>query len=1334
MKHFIALFIILLALNGFTQTPGASKWSANGKVKSMVNHGDTLMMAGEFSFLGIRTGGIARVNKQTGVMDSNFPTVSGFVKSIVKDGTGGYYIGGFFDRVNGEYRKNIAHINADYTLDSWAPIIDTMVNDIIVRQNTLLISGVFRKINGITHRYIAEIDKTTGDPTSFDLGITQTTNGLGFSRMLRFGSKIYVLTNELNIVINNLTHKGFIQLSTDSLKLFAPQSHFYEGTNGCRVTTVIPWKNSVIFCGEFVTSQSSRNIFRLDTLNIGLPYPIFAIDNSYQKLTSAAVINNSLYVSGIFNFPRPYAAKFNLLNNSYDTSWVPNIGFNQYFTSVDESIIVPQGTTILKIDSSFGGINTDCKAGMDNYSSVMNVIDDGTHYIVVGKYELTNGLRRTCFAAIDSQTDSILPLTISPSTGNNVWGNIMLNTLAMDKHFVYVGGTFGTISANGGSSANRYCMAKINTLTGTVDVWNPGLGGSCCCSTPYISNIEAFNKKVFFSGSITSVLSSSSYYGYAINSSASTASSYKCYAGGGAYTSGCNDRHPIFGRMPIKQGIMIWGNFTTINGQNVLNKNLAITDSLTGNVIPIFLRLNSNAVVYDAKFWNDKLIICGKIDSVSGRANKNIAIIDTTSWRLYPIELNADSTVESIEVYQNKLFMFGAFTKVNGEMRSGIAVFDLNTMQLESWDPNNADLNSSSYYVYNDEYRASHLLNNKLYLGSSKKYLGFDYAPYFNSWSLTPSNYFTVKGNVFNDKNLNCTFNTGDKGLSSILLKATPGPFYTSTYYNGEYNLDLPIGSYNIQQLFLPDYVEIIGTQCNSDVIISSLQPNTIISNVNFADTVSNCYFLDLAISSTGRIRCFKTKSVILYKNIGYEDATNIVLKIAIGNQFTPINSVPTWSSYTNDTIYYNLANIPGRTSGYITLTDSNHCDFAAIGTTQCITAIISPGSQCMPSGTTSNGSWDKSSIKVKGSCAGDSARFVIINSGSGDMNFYSEFRVYFDNVLGYTGQFKLNSGDSLIVMVYTGGMTIRLEADQHSLHPGNSLPRATVEECNPNLYPNGITGVRVGMPISTPIDDNDPEVATECVIVRGSYDPNDKQSLPIGIGEEKIILPNQNIKYTIRFQNTGTAETFFIKITDTLDANLDPSTIVFGSTSHKANVKVSGYQVPVIIWDLPDASLVPASQDTLLSQGFVSFTIKPYSNVAIGTEFHNTAGIYFDYNPPIITNTLTLKLDEWNETDTILGAHIKVYEFITKTNSVAKESHLKLYPNPAKNSVTIEGINVNNSNKILITSYDGKIVECKHTIQGNKITLNTSNLAKGVYIIKLESAKTNANLLFVIE
>jgi uncharacterized repeat protein (TIGR01451 family) len=133
-----------------------------------------------------------------------------------------------------------------------------------------------------------------------------------------------------------------------------------------------------------------------------------------------------------------------------------------------------------------------------------------------------------------------------------------------------------------------------------------------------------------------------------------------------------------------------------------------------------------------------------------------------------------------------------------------------------------------------------------------------------------------------------------------------------------------------------------------------------------------------------------------------------------------------------------------------------------------------------------------------------------------------------------------------------------------------------------------------------------------------GSYDPNDKTAKQQSIAKEEI-AKGRYIDYTVRFQNTGTASAINVRIEDTLSPLLDVNTIQMIDASH------------AYIWELRDHLLIlhfnninlpDSGANEALSHGFAVFRVKPGSNVAVGNMISNTAQIYFDFNPAIVTNT----------------------------------------------------------------------------------------------------------------
>ena len=142
---------------------------------------------------------------------------------------------------------------------------------------------------------------------------------------------------------------------------------------------------------------------------------------------------------------------------------------------------------------------------------------------------------------------------------------------------------------------------------------------------------------------------------------------------------------------------------------------------------------------------------------------------------------------------------------------------------------------------------------------------------------------------------------------------------------------------------------------------------------------------------------------------------------------------------------------------------------------------------------------------------------------------------------------------------------------------------------------------------------------------VIGSYDPNDILVLE----GEKITLEQSSdyLNYIIRFQNTGTASAINVKIKHNLDDHLDWSTFKPLASSHSERITIiDGKHVE---FNFEDINLPDSTSNEKESHGYVAFKIKPKTAVAVGDIIKAQAGIYFDFNLPVITNEVTTTVVE---------------------------------------------------------------------------------------------------------
>lgn len=140
--------------------------------------------------------------------------------------------------------------------------------------------------------------------------------------------------------------------------------------------------------------------------------------------------------------------------------------------------------------------------------------------------------------------------------------------------------------------------------------------------------------------------------------------------------------------------------------------------------------------------------------------------------------------------------------------------------------------------------------------------------------------------------------------------------------------------------------------------------------------------------------------------------------------------------------------------------------------------------------------------------------------------------------------------------------------------------------------------------------------------IIACGYDPNDKQVYPAIEGFPNYTLPEDELIYTVRFENTGLDTAFNIFIEDQLDADLLLSSFRLVGASHPVRTTLS--ETGLLTFYFDDILLPHTGIDPVGSHGFVTYAIRARDSIELNEYVLNKAGIFFDFNPPIITNSVS--------------------------------------------------------------------------------------------------------------
>lgn len=483
-----------------------------------------------------------------------------------------------------------------------------------------------------------------------------------------------------------------------------------------------------------------------------------------------------------------------------------------------------------------------------------------------------------------------------------------------------------------------------------------------------------------------------------------------------------------------------------------------------------------------------------------------------------------------------------------------------------------------------------------------------------------------ITGNIYSDLNTNCQLNLNETGLDDIVVRATPGNYNTFTDSKGNYTLYLDaIGTYTVTPIMPNIKKSMLTSTCATTQTVSFTNLGNIKRDINFGYKVTPCATLTVDISSNRRRRCFRNFTTVKYANEGYAAADNVQLKVIYPQYVVPIRSSVAWTSRQDSVITYNLGRLAAGQTGQIVITDSVICGNESIrGLTQCTKAIISPKSTCLAN----NPNWDKADLQAFSQCVGaKNVKLSVVNTGEA-MRDSTAWRLFLNGVLKQQGRLKLGKGENYSFEILAKGNTVRLEADQTPNHPVGRYALTTIERCG------GVVAFSAVLPppsVQLPINmgASGEEIATSCMPIIDSYDPNDKQVIPAGVGASNIVRDSDELEFQVRFQNTGTDTAYTVIIRDTLSTALDIASLQIGASSHNYTYTVSGKNNPIITWTFNNINLPAQKQDDAGSNGFVKFKIAQMPNNAKGTKIRNKAGIYFDFNSPIITNETNLTVGD---------------------------------------------------------------------------------------------------------
>lgn len=463
------------------------------------------------------------------------------------------------------------------------------------------------------------------------------------------------------------------------------------------------------------------------------------------------------------------------------------------------------------------------------------------------------------------------------------------------------------------------------------------------------------------------------------------------------------------------------------------------------------------------------------------------------------------------------------------------------------------------------------------------------------------------------------------------------------------------------------------------------------------AQPLAICSELTVNVSSFNLRPCFtNNRFIISYANYGTAPADDAYLDLVFDPSFTPLSASLAYEDLGNNLYRFQLGDLGINANGTISVDGQVDCGLP-VGVAVCAEATIYPfRTECIAV----DDNFQGGELNVTSQCDGDSIRFRIENVGDGPTGPV-EFTVIEDVIIYMSSPADLMVGEVLELSVPARGTTFRLETDRPAFAPYQRQGLAIQEGCG-QLTGGGIsTGFVTGLPLL----DGDKYFDRYCQQTSAAYDPNDKQAIPTGVGNQNFVAPNQTMDYKIRFQNTGTDTAFNVVIVDTIDVSVfDLASFRPGVASHPYYVQREGNEIRFLFDDI---QLVDSLTNEPGSHGFVHFSIAQRPDLPDGTILENRAGIYFDFNPPIITNY---------SQQTIGRAFLTV----KVSNFDPSAADIRVYPSPTAGDLHFELPDV--SDRVAVTIYDmfGRTLRTAQ-LNGERPTLSLADLPAGRYAYRLQ-------------
>jgi hypothetical protein len=819
----IAALTVCLQLQ--SQTLDKKIASTNGSVYTAVQNGDTVYIGGDFTQVGIGKKGLARFNANTDKPQISFPELGGndYTNTMEPDGSGGFYLSGYFDSYNGKSinTTNIIHVLNNGTLDNSFKQINTDGDIYALKKvkNTLYVGGAFQNIKNVNRPFLAALNSSNGSiknwiPDMPDNQVLQIdandslvfinvaipylgyyvpwfckalkastgkfitsfpapSEGNGVSAFKIDNTTLYVGGSFTTFGDSARSHIAAIDISNNSFKIksWQPSTFYFFHFNSTfnPINCFYRYKNNLFMGGSFTYDDGiaqSSNIIAFDiangniTYNFATQYP--GHNDQYNNVSGVTSFGNKLFVSGVFQ-------------NIYNGNNI--IASKHNLASYDLNNLSLNTTDNYEPDSTLTGMFADASGNL----------------FISGDFRLVNYVDRISLAAINLNTGG--PTSFKPNPYVNSNGDSYINALAIKDSILFAGGYFTNVGTN---QLNRNNLAAININNGKADTkWSANTDAEVKC-------LAIKDSVLYVGGNFTKIKNKTRNFAAAVSTNAAALLSWNP-----------NFNNTVNALLIDNDSIYVGGNFNKVNTTTTRNylAKVNVTSAALSNWNPA-----PNNHIHTLIKDSSALYVGGDFKTISTKNIYSVAKFNLSNDTIFTAfnanlrNASAAPSVHGLGLWGNTLFVGAtSITKINGVTRGNIAGININDDSATAFNPkpDGAITNLT-------------IGENKLFAGGSWSSLGTNVSPsFFAVFTLEPQTQ-AINLNFTNlqAKSVTANFTAGSGEKRLVVIKqggipASPddGKSYTANNVFGKGDVT-GSGSY------------VVYAESSTSVHITNLLPN----------------------------------------------------------------------------------------------------------------------------------------------------------------------------------------------------------------------------------------------------------------------------------------------------------------------------------------------------------------------------------------------------------------------------------------------------------------------------------------------------------------------------